>query len=414
MKQLPFPFIKGLYRKNNYGEPYVWYGEVAGKNALKIYYGIIGKNISNQILLTTRDEYKELQSKINSKLKEGYVYLNSIKDSGQLPVEGLLQDYLIKYLPNNRASIDGTNLAMLAKVYDNTNNKLFKNTEYYLGQWKINGLRCLIRAEIDEQDIFKKPKLTFTSREGTVWNSLTNLEEYLLMILPEDVINDMIYYHFALDGELYLPGYSVNQINHFVKDSKCIENNKLQYWCYDLVADDIPAKDRYNYLLTKLGRYIINLIYREQHLRNDNRFILLPTTTITTEMEALSERNLYIDLGFEGLILRNPNAEYACGKRSPKYMIKYKATDDGIFTIIDIYPEDKRDIPLIKVKNDINDTTFEVHINGTFDYQKIILEHRSEYIGKQLFITFGERSGVNQVPFHVKEVKLWNTINEHI
>lgn len=408
MTKLPFPFIKGLYRRNNYGEPYVWYGQVINDYVIKIFYGIVGKSISDQILFTTRDAHKELQSKVKAKLKEGYVYLNEIRDCGQLPVEESLQDFLEKYLPTVRSTDSGTTLAMLAKVFDNTNNKLFKNTDYYLGQWKINGLRCIIRAEIDEQDIFKKPKLIFISREGTVWNSLSNLEEYLLIALPEDMINAMIYYHFALDGELYLPGYSVNQIDHIVKDSKCIENSKIQYWCYDLVTEDTSARERHDYLLDKLGGFLINLTYREQHLRNDNRFVLLPSTTITTEMEALSERNNYIDLGFEGLILRNPYAEYACGKRSPKYMIKYKSISDGVFTIVDIYPEDKRDIPLIKVKNDINDTTFEVHINGTFDYQKSILDNRDKYINKKLFITFGERSGVNKVPFHVKEVRLWN------
>ena len=408
MCTLPFPFIKGLYRRNSYEEPYVWYGQVISDYAIKIFYGIVGKGISDQILFTTRDAHKELQSKVKAKLKEGYVYLNEIRDCGQLPVEELLQDFLNKYLPITRSTDDGTTLAMLAKVFDNTNNKLFKCTDYYLGQWKINGLRCIIRAEINEQDIFKKPKLIFISREGTVWNSLGNLEDYLLQALPEDMINAMVYYHLALDGELYLPGYSVNQINHIVKDSKCIENSKIQYWCYDLVTEDTSARERYDYLLDKLGRFLINLTYREQHLRNNNRFVLLPSTTITTEMEALSERNYYIDLGFEGLILRNPYAEYACGKRSPKYMIKYKSVNDGVFTIVDIYPEDKRDIPLIKVKNDINDTTFEVHINGTFDYQKSILGNRDKYINKKLFITFGERSGVNQVPFHVKEVKLLN------
>lgn len=408
MIKIPFPFIKGFYRRNNYGEPYVWYGEVIGTNTIKIYYGIVGKNISNQIIFTTRDANKELQSKIKAKLKEGYITINEIRDCGSLPVEESLQDFLNKYLPIIRTTDSGTTLAMLAKAFDNTNNKLFKNTDYYLGQWKINGLRCIIHAEIDEQDIFKKVRLKFISREGTVWNSLSNLEEYLLMALPEDIINDMIYYHFALDGELYLPGYSVNQIDHIIKDSKCIENSKIQYWCYDLITEYTSARERYNYLLDKLGGFLINLIYREQHLRNNNRFVLLPSTTVTTEMEALSERNNYIDLGFEGLILRNPYTEYACGKRSSKYMIKYKSVKDGVFTIMDIYPEDKRDIPLIKVKNDINDATFEVHINGTFEYQKDILKNRDKYINKQLFITFGERSGVNKVPFHVKEVRFWN------
>ena len=36
MTKLPFPFIKGLYRRNNYGEPYVWYGQVISDYAIKI------------------------------------------------------------------------------------------------------------------------------------------------------------------------------------------------------------------------------------------------------------------------------------------------------------------------------------------------------------------------------------------
>ena len=282
MIKIPFPFIKGFYRRNNYGEPYVWYGEVIGTNSIKIYYGIVGKNISNQILFTTRDADKELQSKIKAKLKEGYITIDEIRDCGSLPVEESLQDFLDKYLPIVRTTDNGTTLAMLAKIFDNTNNKLFNNNQYYLGQWKINGLRCIIRAEIDEQDIFKRPKLKFISREGTIWKSLTNLEEYLLQVIPNDVIESMIYYDFAFDGELYLPGYSVNQINHIVKDSTCIENSKIQYWCYDLVASDIVAEERYNYLLDKLGNFIPKFVYKEQHIHNTNRFVLLPSTTITT------------------------------------------------------------------------------------------------------------------------------------
>ena len=114
-------------------------------------------------------------------------------------------------------------------------------------------------------------------------------------------------------------------------------------------------------------------------------------------------------IGFEGLILRNPDKEYQYGARNSA-MIKYKKSTDGRFKIVDIYPEGikRQDIPLILVKNDINDATFEVHIGGSFEYQKSILENKEKYIGKTLFIEYGERSGVNQVPFHVKTVTLYD------
>ena len=107
--------------------------------------------------------------------------------------------------------------------------------------------------------------------------------------------------------------------------------------------------------------------------------------------------------------MRNPYSDYQFGKRNLA-MIKYKKSTDGIFEILDIYPEGNKrsDLPLFKCKNDINDATFECHIGGTFEYQKSFLNNPELYIGKKLTIEYGERSGVNQLPFHIKTVKLYN------
>ena len=59
---------------------------------------------------------------------------------------------------------------------------------------------------------------------------------------------------------------------------------------------------------------------------------------------------------------------------------------------------------IIKAKE--NDETFEVHINGTLKEQERYLFFRDKFIDKTLHITFGERSGVSRVPFHVKTVRL--------
>ena len=102
--------------------------------------------------------------------------------------------------------------------------------------------------------------------------------------------------------------------------------------------------------------------------------------------------------------MRNPEAEYQYGKRNLS-MIKYKKSTDGKFTIIDIYPEGvkRKDIPLFLLRNDINDETFEVHLVGSFSYQKYVLDNKEDFIGKEMFVEYGERSGVAQVPFHVKQ-----------
>ena len=82
--------------------------------------------------------------------------------------------------------------------------------------------------------------------------------------------------------------------------------------------------------------------------------------------------------------MRNPEAEYQYGKRNLS-MIKYKKSTDGKFTIVDIYPEGvkRKDVPLFLLRNDINDETFEVHLGGSFSYQKYVLDNKEDFIGKE-------------------------------
>ena len=314
-----------------------------------------------------------------------------------------MQEWLDKYLPYDRTNAEGKVLAMLAKTYDD---KVFKKTTHYYGQWKINGLRCFIRV-IKGNDIFHKFRLEFQSREGAIWTSLTNLEEYLLSVIPEETLDMMKEENIILDGEVYIPGFTVNEINHAVKDPNCFENTLVQFWCYDIAIEEWSAAERARWIEIHFYNHLYEFRSKESHLINKQRFVVLCNYNITSDDDAVMWRNKFIDMGFEGLILRNLESEYQFGKRNSA-MIKYKKHTDGIFTILDIYPEGnkRQDLPLIKCKNDINDETFEVHIGGSFEYQSEILKNRELYIGRELEIEFSERSGVNQVPFHVKGVKL--------
>ena len=401
--KLPFNYRNALYRKNNYGQPCVWYIEQYAINNYKIYHGILGKTITSSLHHTHRLAKDEIKSKINAKQKEGYKFLNEIKDNVDLPVEGELIQYLTSYLPDYRTTTDGNVLPMLAKTFDNTNNKLFKNVSMYYGQYKINGLRCFVSA-YETEGMFNEIRLQFQSREGTIWNSLKMLETYLLEIIPDYFLNKMVEEHYILDGELYLPGHSVNEINHFVKDPNCPQNAQLQYWCYDLAIMDANANERKDILLNQLGKYKLSFDTETQHLSNKNKFIILPSYAIPSEELAIIYRNKFIQNGFEGLILRNPNEEYQFGKRNSS-MIKFKKSTDGRFIIVDIKPEGikRPDIPLFICKNDINDAEFECHVGGSFEYQKSILKNKQDYIGKTMVVEYGERSGVNNVPFHIKQ-----------
>ena len=402
---------KPLYRRNNLGRPCFWEAKAScspTQNIIIVSHGIVGKAIQVEEIHVARNPKDEVESRYKQKRKQGYKFLDEIKDDNwSTPVkEDALLTYLETYLPYDRTTADGTLLPMLAKTFNNTNNKIFNKTPIRIGQYKINGLRCIISAKRNNTDMFKPITLRFQSREGTYWNSLSNLEDYLLTVIPNEFLNKMIDEDWELDGELYLPGYKVNEINHFVKDPKCKENKFIQYWCYDAIIDDTPQYRR----LDILGQVFENKTYEftslNNHLNNKERFIYINNYTIENEDEAVEHRNLFINLGFEGLILRDPDKEYQIGKRNSS-MIKFKDVMEGSFKIIDIYPEGiSRNIPLFLCKNDINNETFEVHINGTLKDQEKYLYSKDKFIGKTLYITFGERSGVSRVPFHVKTVRL--------
>ena len=395
-----------LYRKNNAEQPYRWSAELnTDKTYITVQYGIVGKaTYTDSYKVTQKDTDKELLSRYNEKRKQGYIAIEDVKDNSHLPPvedDASFIAYLAAYLPSYRNNENNGNiLPMLAKTY--TGN-VWKKTSCMLGQWKINGLRCFITAYKGDT-IFNPVRLKFQSREGIVWNTLTTLEDYLFDSLSADIIQNMLDDNWALDGEIYLPGYSVNEINHFVKDPNDIHNKLLQFWCYDIAIPEMVQHKRDKIRLDIKPFTVFDS--KDKHLNNKKQLVILPTYHICNDADAYAWRDKFIDLGFEGLILRNPDVDYQYGRRRVGYMEKFKAKTDGKFEIVDIQPERKRNLPIITCRNDINDSTFETRFSMPHDKQEYILNHKEDYIGKFVFISYGERSGVEKVPFHIKEVSL--------
>ena len=394
-----------LYRRNNNGVPTVWWAELdSGTNSIAVFYGLVRGNIRKEVYtVTQKDGNKELESRYNEKIKQGYQYLNEIcdmqdrppvEDENSLELFNFLNTYLPKDLSNGNSNLL---LPMLAKTY---NGNVWKKVSCMYGQYKINGLRCIITA-YTQNDMFKPIRLRFQSREGIIWNTLENLSDYLLSIIPVNIIRDMIDGYVALDGEIYLPGYTINQINHFVKDANCVENKLLQFWCYDIMMEGNQAhRNMYRYHIKKPTSF--NSI--KEHYNNKERLIILHNKYITNDNEAIDARNHFINLGFEGLILRNAKTDYQYGRRRANYMEKFKDAAEGDFIILDIYKEKKRDLPILLCKNDINNEKFETRLSVSHIVQQEVLFDSQSYIGRTVHIEYGERSGVARVPFHIKTV----------
>ena len=415
-----------LYKRNAAGKPLVWSGEEKD-GRLEIRYGLVGGTMHVENIVVTKKNVNELQSRVNAKRKEGYKELSELKDSlsddaikiaenayTQLNDAKPLIYVLNTYLPKYSTTSEGFVLPMLAKVLED--NKPFEKYGTMLGQWKIDGLRCIIGATDKSDDLFNPITLTYHSRTGEDWtNKMCWMDEILLPKISKELLDMMVEEGACLDGELYLPGYSVNDINSFVKNTQLANHYKLQYWCYDICCENMSANSRRELIYRTLYKegLLFNEIYgvfnnKEEHLNNKNQFVLLQTYDIQNIEEAITFRDNFIEKGFEGLILRNPSAEYQFGKRN-QAMFKFKKVDDGKFTIVDITSEHKRnDLPLFVCRNDINDELFECSINKPEDVQREILVHKEKYIGKLMLIEFRNRSGIKQCPFHARGINIIN------
>ena len=398
-----------LYKRNAQGKPIVWEGVKIDDKTYQLTYGLVGGNLHTETVGSTyTSKVDELESLIKAKRKAGYKSLEDLYDNSpsNIRANDNLLLYLNTYLPKYNNSNGEAILPMLAKTLET--NKPFEKGDY-AGQWKINGLRCIIGA-VKANELFSKFHLTFHSREGTEWH-LNWLEDLLAPKLEgTELLELMLDEGACLDGELYLPGYTVNDINSFVKNPATPFHDKLQYWCYDIAVENFSAEYRYELLELNLGNNIINFKTKEEHLNNKHQLVVLPTElNILDFNDAVIFRNKYIDLGFEGLILRNEASEYCFGSRKVNHMYKFKRVFDGIFKIIDIIPEGKKRSNLCKfiLRNDINDATFECTLNAPQAEQERILVSKNSYIGNYLaYVEYRERSGVRQVPFHAKIVKL--------
>ena len=400
-----------LYKRNAQGKPLVWEIEDSPTH-IYIKHGLVGGNIHSEAISKTLVKANEYQSRINAKRKEGYKELTELKDSNTTvnfiqagsDFDSDLYNFLDTYLPKYSTTSEGFVLPMLAKVLED--NKPFDKYGALIGQWKINGLRCLIGAEKNDGDMFKPIKLTYHSREGQDWtNKMCWMDDIILQKIKQPLIDLMIEESAMLDGELYIPGYSVNDINSFVKNPSLPQHYQLQYWWYDIAVENMSAIKRSGFILSNSSVLVKYFKSKEEHLNNKQQLIILPTQVVTNITNAIQIRDNYIDLGFEGLIVRKQQDEYQFGKRNSA-MFKYKKVDDGLFEIVDIKP-DKRGLPIYTLKNDINDELFECTINIAQDKQKEHFNIKHLLIGKKGLVEFRERSGIKQVPFHAKLIKIF-------
>lgn len=394
-----------LFKRNAKGKPIFWRIDTSGL-IITVTYGLVGTKGRTETIYTNRAITNEVKSLIAAKRKEGYKALTDLYDNApEYLFDCTIANYLNTYLPKDNTDNNGAFIPMLCKTLED-NRPFLKGC--YFGEYKINGERCLITA-IKEENLFNNITLNYRSRKGIDWTDKLNyLDEYILPKLPQELIDLMVEEDVALDGELYLPGYGINEINSFIKNTELPQHYQLQFWCYDLAIDGMSAIARYTKLESIFKDDIVAFKTKEEHLNNKKRLLLLPKYNVNNIGVAIQIRNTNIALGFEGLVIREENTSYQFGGKRNNAMLKFKKIADGYFIILDIVPEGikRSNLPKFICKNDINEETFECTINKPQNIQEAILINKDKYIGKTLLVEYRERSGIKQVPFHAKGINI--------
>lgn len=308
-----------------------------------------GKNIGKKNETTPEEQAQlEAQSQWEKKLKSGYVTYDKIKDNT------LNTSEIPTYFP------------MLASEFSD---KIEKYPCF--AQPKLDGIRCIIFMHNNE--------LVFQSRNNTIFQPFLHLIENLKILFLKN--NNLI-----LDGELYNHELGFQKISSIVRKKDHPEIHKLQYHIYDLIDSTKTYQQRYKLLSEYFGH------------NSNNSLFLVNTTLINSNQEMNYLHNKFIEDGYEGIMLRNPEGLYKQKNRS-KDLIKYKLFKDTDYVIVG-HHEGTGGIPVFECIT-AEGKKFSVNMKCTMDEKREMMENISQYYGKKLIVKYQELSDDNIPRFPV-------------
>lgn len=284
------------------GRTGLYLGKMVPRPLVTIDQGKVKRTIKEQAQL----QYNSL---INSYLDKGYKKsedLNIIDITNSIEVESKV--------PKQNTDGKGNLKPMLALSIDNLpKSKLSILNNKWLASKKIDGVRALL---------FKKDGVIQTSsRGGKDYN-----------IAAHYIINDPFVIHlfnlhpdYILDGEIYIHGKPLSYISGLCRlETLDTRHKQLTFQCYDIVKEDLPFIQRKN---------ILDSIEHDKPI--DSKLEIVYHTEVQSKEQIIELHNKYVDDGYEGLVIRDPNEKYKCGARD-KRMLKVKMFQDAEFEITGI------------------------------------------------------------------------------
>lgn len=270
---------------------------------------------------------------------------------------------------------------MLASKYD-----LKKHTDFpYYSQPKLDGIRCLVSKD------------GMQSRNGKPIVSCPHILEALEPFFDK-------YPDVVLDGELYNHDLKndfekiVSLVRKTKPTAEDLEESKelVQYWIYDCILegpyDCIKGKsvgDRLNMASVACGK------------SKDKCIRTVTTSKVSDEYDIETMLGHYLELGYEGQMLRVPDSMYE-GKRS-KGLIKHKEFEDDEFEIVSI-EEGKGNwagaAKRVEIRLKDGSTQFS-GVRGSFDFLKELLYNANDYIGTDVTVRYQNKTDDDKLRFPV-------------
>lgn len=274
---------------------------------------------------------------------------------------------------DDEKDVSDTIYPMLAQTYDPTSSVKKKKTINFpcAVQPKIDGLRCLM--------YFRDGHVVCQSRTGGTFQSVNHIAAVLHPLLQQHT-------DWAIDGELYTHNYPFEELAGLIKKVKLkpedLEKLSLvQYHVYDAVCLSQPQ-------LTFAQRWS----WIQTHLPQHATIVRVLTQTVNSLTDFRATFAHYVADGWEGIMLRNHDGEYAQNFRSHDLQ-KYKEFMEEEFPIVGWKEGEGRDAgTVIWLCENRECVQFAVRPRGSLEQRRDWLQKAPTLIGKNLTVIFQEWS----------------------
>ena len=332
----------------------------------------------------TRNLWEQVDLQFNHLVKEK-------KDKGYREITKDPEEYMISelegVLDEYSTNQDGLLKPMLAKSETQiTNRKIFEK-DWYASR-KINGVRTLV--------YFKNGEIHTCSRGGA-----TNYDFVLEHILKHPKLVEYFkkYPNLILDSEAFKFGWTLNKISGICRTQKtAYDGEPLELYVYDIVDVNKTFEERLN-IIDKFAEDL-NLSFNPERSWNDDdlKIQIVPHELISGEEYIKKLHDKYVAEGWEGLVLRDPEAKYKPGGRT-QIMVKWKAYKDSEYEIIGL-SEGLREEDMCFVMTTKDGQQFNCKPIGDREQKQWYREHIDELIGKMATVKYFEMSGKegSQIP----------------